>query len=138
MGTKLPAKILVNLVDLGIPYSMQLITVSRDYYRRNPEVVEGMIRSYAAGVAALHTQKERALKVIAKYSRQADAQGIEEHYRDSIANLDRIPRVESEVIAIILRFNGKTRNSPGRPSLTIPSSNEWHPRAALIKRNSAR
>jgi ABC-type nitrate/sulfonate/bicarbonate transport system substrate-binding protein len=108
VGTRLPAKILVNLVDLGIPYSMQLITVSRDYYRRNPEVVEGMIRAYAAGVAALHNQKERALKVIAKYSRQADAQGVEEHYRDSVANLDRIPRVESEAIATILEFMGKS------------------------------
>ena len=107
VGTKLPAKILVNLVDLGIPYSMQLITVARDYYRRNPEVVEGMIRAYAAGVDALHNQKERALKVIAKYSRQADAQGIEEHYRDSVANLDRVPRVESEAIATILEFMGK-------------------------------
>lgn len=115
VGTKLPAKILVNLVDLAIPYSMQSITVARDYYRRNPEVVEGMIKSYAAGVAALHSQKERALKVIAKYSRQADAQGIEEHYRDSVANLDRIPRVESEAIATILEFMGK----PGVPRETF-------------------
>jgi NitT/TauT family transport system substrate-binding protein len=115
VGTKLPAKILVNLVDLAIPYSMQLITVARDYYRRNPEVVEGMIKSYAAGVAALHSQKERALKVIAKYSRQADAEGIEEHYRDSVANLDRIPRVESEAIATILEFMGK----PGIPRETF-------------------
>ena len=87
---------------------MQLITVSRDYYRRNPEVVEGMIRAYATGVAALHNQKERALKVIVKYSRQADAPGVEEHYRDSVANLDRIPRVESQAIATILEFMGKS------------------------------
>jgi ABC-type nitrate/sulfonate/bicarbonate transport system substrate-binding protein len=86
---------------------MQLITVARDYYRRNPEVVEGMIRAYAAGVDALHNQKERSLKVIAKYSRQADLQGTEEHYRDSVANLDRVPRVESEAIATILEFMGK-------------------------------
>jgi hypothetical protein len=66
-------------------------------------------------VDALHNQKERALKVIAKYSRQADAQGIEEHYRDSVANLDRIPRVESEAIATILEFMGK----PGMPRETF-------------------
>ena len=58
VGTQAAGKILVNLVDLGIPYSMQLITVARDYYRRNPEVVEGMIRAYAAGVDALHNQRE--------------------------------------------------------------------------------
>ena len=66
----MPAKVLVNLVDMGIPDSMQMITVTRDYYRRNPEVVEGMIRAYTSGVAALNNQKEMALKVIAEYSCQ--------------------------------------------------------------------
>ena len=40
--------------------------------------------------------------MIAKYSRQANAEGVEEHYRDSVANLDRISRVESEAIPTIL------------------------------------
>ncbi len=66
----MPAKVLVNLVDMGIPDSMQMITVTRGYYRRNPEVVEGMIRAYTSGVAALNNQKEMALKVIAEYSCQ--------------------------------------------------------------------
>jgi NitT/TauT family transport system substrate-binding protein len=114
-GTKVPAKVLFNLADLGIPYSMQLITVARNYYQRNPEIVGGMIRAYAAGVTALHNQKETALKVIGKYSRQAEAKGIEEHYRDSLANLDNIPRVEAEAIATILEFMGK----PGIPHDTF-------------------
>jgi NitT/TauT family transport system substrate-binding protein len=114
-GTQLPAKVLFNLADLGIPYSMQLITVARNYYRRNPEIVGAMIRAYAAGVTALHNQKEMALKVIAKYSRQVEAKGIEEHYRDSLANLDNIPRVEAEAITTILEFMGK----PGIPHDTF-------------------
>ncbi|MBI4525819.1 MAG: ABC transporter substrate-binding protein [Deltaproteobacteria bacterium] len=61
-----PAKMLVKLVDLGIPYSMNMIAVSRDYYLRSPDVVEGMIRAYIEGVAALHHQKEKALKTVAK------------------------------------------------------------------------
>src|SRR5438093_549699 len=63
-----PVKMLLQLVDLGIPYSMNLLAVSRDYYRRNPEIVDGMVRSYAEGVAALNRAKEPALKVIAKYA----------------------------------------------------------------------
>ena len=31
------AKILTRLIDLGIPYSMNMIAVSREYLRRNPE-----------------------------------------------------------------------------------------------------
>src|SRR5258707_608453 len=45
------AKILTRLIDLGIPYSMNMIAVSRDYLRRNPETVERMVRAYADGVA---------------------------------------------------------------------------------------
>ena len=100
-------KILVKLIDLGIPYSMNMIAVSRDYYRRNPETVERMVRAYSEGVAAMNQQKERALKVIAKYARIPDAKGIEDHYRDSVTYLDRIPRAEPEAVQTILEFMGK-------------------------------
>ena len=33
-------KILVRLVEMGIPYSMNMIAVQREYYRRNPETVD--------------------------------------------------------------------------------------------------
>lgn len=102
-----PTKILLPLVDLGIPYSMNLLAVARDYYRRNPETVEGMVRSYAEGVAALNQQKERALKVIARYARITDPRNIEDHYQDSVTYLERLPRAEPEAISTILEFMGK-------------------------------
>src|SRR5919112_3406370 len=37
-------KILVNLVDMGTPYSMNMLAVSRDLLKRNPETVEGIVR----------------------------------------------------------------------------------------------
>jgi ABC-type nitrate/sulfonate/bicarbonate transport system substrate-binding protein len=100
-------KILVKLTDLGIPYSMNMIAVSRDYYRRNPENVEGMVRAYAEGVAAMNQQKEKALKVIAKYAHVSDPKMLEDHYRDSVTYLDRIPRAEPEAVQTILEFMGK-------------------------------
>ncbi|MBI4528344.1 MAG: ABC transporter substrate-binding protein [Deltaproteobacteria bacterium] len=114
-GAKVPAKILVSLADLGIPYSMHMITVAREYYRRSPDVVEGMVRAYTEGVAALNNQKDRALKIIAKYSRLRDSTSIEEHYRDAVTYLDRVPRVEPEAISTILEFMGK----PGMPHKTF-------------------
>lgn len=107
-----PAKILLRLVDLGIPYSMNLLGVSRDYYRRNLETVEGMVRSYAEGVAALNQQRERALKVIAKYARLTDAKNIEDHYQDSVTYLERLPRAEPEALSTILEFMGKKGMPP--------------------------
>lgn len=106
-----PAKVLLELVHLGIPYSMNLLAVSRDFYRRSPESVEALVRAYAEGVAALHRDKERALRVIARYGRLSEPRSIEQHYQDSITYLERVPRAEPEALYTILDFMGK-RDAP--------------------------
>ena len=100
-------KILVRLIDLGIPYSMNTIAVSRDYYRRDPDTVERIVRAYAEGVAFMNQQKEKALKIIVKYAHFPDPKTAEEHYRDSVTYLERIPRAEPEAVQTILEFMGK-------------------------------
>jgi NitT/TauT family transport system substrate-binding protein len=100
-------KILVRLVDMGIPYSMNMIAVQREYYRRNPEAVEKMVRAYAEGIAFMNHNKERAINIITKYSRLSDPQMIEDHYNDSVTYLERIPRAEPEGVQTILDFSGK-------------------------------
>ena len=100
-------KILVNLIDMGIPYSMNMIAVSRDLLKRSPETVERVVRAYAEGVAFMNHNKERSLKIIAKYAHLRDAKQIEDHYRDSVAYLDRIPLAEPDAIQTILEFMGK-------------------------------
>jgi ABC-type nitrate/sulfonate/bicarbonate transport system substrate-binding protein len=107
IGEHVPAKVLVNMVDFGIPYSMNMIPVFHTYYRRNPEIVEGMVRAYTEGIAALHHDKQRALKVIAKYSRRTHLKHLEDHYQDAVTYLERIPRVEPESVSTILEFEGK-------------------------------
>jgi len=105
-------KILIKLIDFGIPYSMNTLAVSRDYLRRNRDTVERMVRAYAEGVAAINQDKEKALKVIAKYARIPDAKGIENHYLDSVTYLDRVPRAEPEAVQTILEFMGKKGVAP--------------------------
>jgi NitT/TauT family transport system substrate-binding protein len=100
-------KILVRLVEMGIPYSMNMIAVQREYYRRNPEPVEKMMRAYAEGIAFMNQNKERAIKIITKYSRLSDPQMIEDHYNDSVTYLERTPRAEPEGVQTILDFSGK-------------------------------
>lgn len=100
-------KILVNLIDMGIPYSMNMIAVSRDLLKRSPETVERIVRAYAEGVAFMNHNKERSLKIIAKYAHLRDGKQIEDHYRDSVAYLDRIPLAEPDAVQTILEFMGK-------------------------------
>jgi ABC-type nitrate/sulfonate/bicarbonate transport system substrate-binding protein len=105
-------KILLRLVDMGIPYSMNMIAVQRDYLRRSPEAVENMVRAYVDGLAFMHRNKERALKIITKYARLNDARLIEQFYDDAITYLDRTPRAEPEAVQTILEFMGKKGTPP--------------------------
>jgi NitT/TauT family transport system substrate-binding protein len=100
-------KILMQLIDMGVPYSMNMLAVSRDLLKRSPETAEKVVRAYAEGVAFMNQNKERALKIIAKYAHMIDPRQIEEHYKDSVTYLDRIPRAEPEAVQTILEFMGK-------------------------------
>jgi NitT/TauT family transport system substrate-binding protein len=101
------AKVLLQLVDMGIPYSMNMNAVQREYLRRNPDVVENAVRAYVDGLAFMHRNKERALKIIAKYSRLNDPKQIDQFYDDAMTYLDRVPRAEPEAVQTILEFMGK-------------------------------
>jgi ABC-type nitrate/sulfonate/bicarbonate transport system substrate-binding protein len=100
-------RLLMKLEDLGFQYSMDVIAYSRDDIKRAPRLVDGMVRAYTEGVAAMHYQKERAYRAIAKYARLHDQKKIDEIYQDSIVYLEKTPRVEPEAINSILDFMGK-------------------------------
>jgi NitT/TauT family transport system substrate-binding protein len=102
-----PMRMLADLADLGIRYSNVVIAASRDYYRRNPDITEAMVRAYLEGVAAVGQQKERTLQVIQKYTRLQDPKLIQELYVDGIKFLERVPRMDAEALAPIVEFMGK-------------------------------
>jgi ABC-type nitrate/sulfonate/bicarbonate transport system substrate-binding protein len=102
-----PTRMLVDLAELGIRYSNVVIAVSRDDYRRNPEIIEAMVRAYLEGVAAVGQQKERALQVIQKYTRLQDPKLIHELYADGVKFLEKVPRMDAEALAPIVEFMGK-------------------------------
>ncbi len=100
-------KVLLKLVDMGIPYSMNMIAVQRDYLRRNPDVVENVIRGYVDGLVFMHQNKERALKIIAKYAHLKNDPQINQFYDDAMTYLDLVPRAEPKAVQTILEFMGK-------------------------------
>jgi hypothetical protein len=55
----------------------------------------------------MHQNKERAIKIVTKYSRLTDPKMIEEHFNDSATYLDRIPKAEPDAVQTILEFMGK-------------------------------
>lgn len=83
----------MSLVDMGIPYSMNIIGT-----RRSSAIPKrfNVARGPSRRLAYMHRNKERSLKIIAKYSRLSDPKSIEEFYNDAITCLDRVPRAEPE------------------------------------------
>ncbi len=97
---------LVDLPDLGIPFSMDLIAVKRDFYKNSPRTVEGMLKAYIEGVAALRTRKELAYKVLGKYL-LGGGDELDEAYEYAVKYLDPRARVDPAVIQTVLKWEGK-------------------------------
>jgi ABC-type nitrate/sulfonate/bicarbonate transport system substrate-binding protein len=109
LRTDVPHRILIELADSGIQYSMGQLVVSRDFLRRAPELLDNVMRAYLEGVAVLRdpNQKERVLKTVARYTRLKEMKAVEEIYSDAAKYVDRVPRVEAEPVAASLEMMGK-------------------------------
>jgi len=109
LRTDAPHKILVELAESGIQYSMGQLVVTRDFQKRSADTLEKILRAYIEGVAVLRdpTQKEQVRKTVGNYTRLKDAKAIDEIYSDAAKYVDRIPRVEPEAVAATLELMGK-------------------------------
>ena len=96
---------LVDAAELGIPFSMNLLAVSNDYYRKSPKSVEGIVAAYIEGIAALRTRKQQALKLLEKYMGPRGG-GPELHYEFVTKYLDAVPRVDPAAIDTVLEMVG--------------------------------
>ena len=80
--------------DLGI---RQLITVSgmtKRFLRERRDSAEAFLRGYIEGLHGVRTQKEATIRIIAKYTRQRDADILNKFYDEMAADLPRIPYVD--------------------------------------------
>lgn len=109
LRTDVAHKILVELADSGIQYSMGQLVVSRDFLKRSADTVERILRAYIEGVAALRdpANKERVVRTIANVTRLKEIKAVEEIYNDAAIYVDRIPRVEPQAVAASLELMGK-------------------------------
>jgi NitT/TauT family transport system substrate-binding protein len=103
-------RMLVDLPDMGIPFSMDLIAVKRDFYKSSPRTVEAMLKAYIEGVAGLRSRKDLAYKVLAKYL-LGGGESLDEAYEYAVKYLDRNARTDPAVIQTVLNWEGKKDSS---------------------------
>jgi ABC-type nitrate/sulfonate/bicarbonate transport system substrate-binding protein len=107
------SRALVDAAELGIPFSMNLLAVSADFYNKSPSTVERIVKAYIEGIAALRNRKAQALQVLGKYMGQRGG-APEMHYDFVVKYLDRVPRVEPAAIDTILEMVGHSGPVPAK------------------------
>jgi ABC-type nitrate/sulfonate/bicarbonate transport system substrate-binding protein len=119
-ATKLGFSLLADLSNSGIDYQGGGVVTTRSFVREYPDVVRRYIRAYVEGLHRLKTDKTFSLKVLAKYTRIAEPEALEETYQHyAIKVMPRVPYPTTKGIQTVLDEIG-TRN-PKAKTLT-PSS----------------
>ena len=101
------ARSLVDAAEIGIPFSMNLLAVSNEFYKKSPGTVERIIKAYIEGIAALRARKQLALQMLGRYMGQRGG-APEMHYEFVVKYLDAVPRVDPAAVDTVLEMVGQT------------------------------
>ena len=119
-AVKLGFSLLADLSNSGIDYQGAGVVTTRSFVRENSDVVRRYVRAYVEGLHRLKTDKSFSLKVLAKYTRVAEPEALEETYQHyAIKVMPRVPYPTTKGIQTVLDEIG-TRNAKAK-TLT-PSS----------------
>ena len=100
---KLGFNLLGDLSAIGIDYQGAGVVTTRSTLRESPETLRSYLKAYVEGLARLKNDKEFSLKVLAKYTRIADREMLEETYRHYAVNvMPRVPYPTIKGIQLVL------------------------------------
>lgn len=80
--------------DLGIRQLITITGTTRKYLRERRDGAEAFLRGYVEGLAHVRSQRDSTIRVIAKYTRQRDAEILNKFYDEMASDLPRIPYVD--------------------------------------------
>jgi NitT/TauT family transport system substrate-binding protein len=84
--------VLADLAALGLPYQNAAVVTTRKLTREKPEIIARLVRSQLEAVHLLKTDREKGLKVLAKYMQGlSDRDVLEKAYDRAVAE-DMLPR----------------------------------------------
>ncbi len=97
--------------ELGIRQLITVTATTKKYLRERRDAVEAFLRAYVEALAYVKAQKDVTMKVIAKYTRQRDAEVLAKFYEDLIPDLPRIPYIDE----VSLRATIEAMQAQGPP-----------------------
>jgi len=116
-GMKMGLRELVDSADLGVPYLNSPLSTRRAFIKSNRDTVLRVLRGYYHGVQDTHSDRDGAMKILAKYTRVQDPDILAASYRIyGEKHLQKSIQVDLAGVRQLLRSLGKeTANSnPGQ------------------------
>ncbi len=89
---------------LGIQFTSQGIAARRGYAAKNRDVTIRLIKGTLEGIRTMWANESLAKKILAKYSRQSDAELLDRTYKDALATVARDPTTARDGVVSMARL----------------------------------
>jgi|SoiMethySBSTD1v2_1073268.scaffolds.fasta_scaffold09992_8 NitT/TauT family transport system substrate-binding protein len=105
--------------DLGIRQLITVTATTKKYLRERRDAIDAFLRGYVEALAYVKAQKDVTMKVIAKYTRQRDAEVLAKFYEDLVPDLPRIPYIDE--VSLRATIDAMQAQGPPVPKVDIKS-----------------
>ncbi len=95
-------KTLANLIEMGMKFPTNTVTVRRAWLRENRAQAENFLKGYAASIHGMKNQEQESMKVLAKYTKIDDRESLVKTVRYFSAATPRVPRLDPEGVEAVL------------------------------------
>ena len=102
-------RILLDLADIGSSLPMTSVTVRRSFLKGKTDIVARFLKATSEAGRIFQTEKERSLKVLAKWTRLSDREALEDMYQIYSQTISLPPKTDLAGVQMILEFLGKSR-----------------------------
>ena len=100
-------QLLTDFKKVGLDYPTVSLVSTRSFIKKDPQTVRRFMMAYSEGVERLYRDKEFTMKVIGKYTKTDDREGLESAYGFATTFIERPPHLPYKAIETILAQLGE-------------------------------
>jgi len=99
---------MADFSKIGLDYPTVSLISTRTFIKKEPATVRRFLMGYAEGVERMFRDKELAMKIISKYTRNTDREVLDATYSYATNFIERPPRVPVKAVETILEQTAAT------------------------------
>jgi ABC-type nitrate/sulfonate/bicarbonate transport system substrate-binding protein len=102
MARKLGFRELASLATMGLRFPHEALTTSRRFVRERPETARKLLAGLVLGTHAFKTQRDEGIRVLRKYLKLEDPEGLAEAYASAASLIEAKPYVPVNAVQGVL------------------------------------